>query len=91
MVERDQYTPSWMKSSRQLKKAPLPLPRVSGKAAVTNGSQTWVKAKDTTKDPMKAYETPKWKLELAEKKKRREAEVRLMEWARRTNLSGLCS
>ena len=77
LADRDQYTPSWMKSSRQLKKTPLPPPGGSGKVVVTNGSQAGVKG--ATENPMKAYETPKWKMELAEKKKRREAEVRKVE------------
>ncbi|KAK7087790.1 serine-rich adhesin for platelets-like [Littorina saxatilis] len=63
---QDQYMPSWAKSGRQLKKTPLPPPGAPARAAATNGKEA---------NPMKAYETPKWKLDLAEKKKRREAEM----------------
>ena len=74
---RDDYSPSWMKTGQQLKKPPVP-PPVAAKPSVTVGTKPAKPAKPTkapTDNPMKAYETPKWKLDLAEKKKRREEGV----------------
>ncbi|XP_076453030.1 uncharacterized protein LOC143288432 isoform X2 [Babylonia areolata] len=72
---RDEYSPSWMKTSQQTKKPPPPVP---SKPSVAIGSKPSA-VKTTTQNPMKQYETPKWKLDLAEKKKRREAEMMSVE------------
>ncbi|KAL8591537.1 hypothetical protein ACOMHN_055504 [Nucella lapillus] len=67
---RDEYSPSWMKGSQQGKRPPPPVvpvkPVVSHKPAGKPSTDT---------NPMRQYDTPRWKLDLAEKKKRREAEM----------------
>nr|KAG5686579.1 hypothetical protein BaRGS_005150 [Batillaria attramentaria] len=70
---KDVYVPSWLKKGQQTKNSPP-------SAAVTpsptaNGTEP--SAKTSPGNPMKAYETPKWKLELAEKKKQRESKLKM--------------
>lgn len=71
MTGRNQYVPSWMKTVQQQKK-PTSGAFGTGVAVSSRGDVT---ANIPSKQLMRAYETPKWKLELAEKKKQRGATV----------------
>ncbi|XP_025092775.1 uncharacterized protein LOC112563194 isoform X3 [Pomacea canaliculata] len=68
-TRRNQYVPSWMKTVQQQKK-PTSGAFGTGVAVSSRGDVT---ANIPSKQLMRAYETPKWKLELAEKKKQRGA------------------